>query len=146
MKVFSEITTMHINNTKTPAIYLGQENEQPNPAQNTPNTPNYTWAKEGRYLGFMLGPKATNSSWDTPIKKYTGRLTEWPWKQIGTHLSVRVYNTFILPTLLFVAQLQQPPPHAYQAEQKVPGKILAGRGGWCKTNDLMHLRNLGVPI
>ena len=65
---------------------------------------------------------------------------------MGTHLSIRVYNTFILPTFLFVAQLQHPTEQALNAEKKVAGKIVAGRGNWCRTNDLPHLRNIGAPM
>ena len=64
---------------------------------------------------------------------------------MGAHLPLRVNNAFILPTILFVAQLQQPPQQAYAAEQKAPGKIVAGRGGWCKAKDLTHLHNIGAP-
>ena len=35
MQVFSDITTMHINTTKTLAIYLGNDKEQPDASQLT---------------------------------------------------------------------------------------------------------------
>ena len=66
MKYFSKITTMQINNKKTLAIFLGNENDQPDSTQSEPGC---TWATEGLYLGFMVGPSAATSTWDAPIKK-----------------------------------------------------------------------------
>ena len=80
--------------------------------------PNYAWATAGKYLGFMIGPGAKDNSWITPTAKYTQRLSEWPWAEIGLYLSMRVYNTFILPTLLFIAQLLHPPQTTLLQEDK----------------------------
>ena len=88
---------MDINLTKTIAIALGDHT----PDTTTENTPQYTWATEGRYLGFMIGPTAIESSWKTPIERYNQKLMERPWSKIGLHLSIRIYNIFILPTLFF---------------------------------------------
>ena len=57
MQVFSDITTMHINATKTLAIFLGRDAEQPDTMQCELN---YTWTAEGRYLGFVVGPPPRN--------------------------------------------------------------------------------------
>ena len=142
MSTFSDITTMRINNSKTIAIFLGDKDKHPNPDAQQPK---YTWAGSGRYLGFMIGPEAKETSWDAPIKKYLSRLEDWPWKLLGTHLSLKVYNTFILPTRLFIAQLQHPPKGATLAEHKVANKLVAGRGNWCSAQDLAHLHCLGSP-
>ena len=133
---------MNINYQKTIAIYLGNTGEQPTKSHDTPE---YTWKPKGGYLGFVLGPGAGTSSWEAPLNKYKDRLKDWPWKTIGAHLSLRIYNTFILPVLLFVAQLLPPSEEILKEERKTPGEILAGRRGWCKLEDLTHLSNLSAP-
>ena len=65
---------------------------------------------------------------------------------MGTHLAIRVYNMFILPALLFVAQLQTPTDEAFRAEKKVAAKIATGRASWCKTTGLAHMKNPGAPV
>jgi len=58
---------------------------------------------------------------------------------------IKVYNTFILPTLLFIAQLEHPPQHTIQADMRMASRIAPGRGRWCKTSTLSHLRDIGAP-
>ena len=111
--------------------------------------PNYAWATAGKYLGFMIGPGAKDNSWITPTAKYTQRLSEWPWAEMGLYLSMRVYNTFILPTLLFIAQLLHPPQTTLLQEDKAQKHIAAGPRSWCRMEDLQHLRprsHDGSPI
>jgi len=46
--------------------------------------------KKSKYLGNAIGPGAGSTSWDAPIQKYISRVDDWPWKLMGTHLSLRV--------------------------------------------------------
>ena len=142
MSTYSSITTMDINLTKTIAIALGDHT----PDTTTEDTPQYTWATEGRYLGFMIGPTAIESSWNTPIERYNQKLMEWPWSKIGLHLSIRIYNIFILPTLLFVAQLTHPSQGALQTEQKAQAKMAPGPRVWCHMQELHHLKDLHATV
>ena len=64
---------------------------------------------------------------------------------MGLFLSMRVYNTFILPTLLFIAQLQHPPDNTMRAETKARKSIAAGPKAWCSMEDLQHLKDMGAP-
>ena len=94
----------------------------------------------------MIGPGSTQESWLAPTTKFTQRLTEWPWPSLGLFLSMRIYNTFILPTLLFIAQLEHPPDTTIQAENKAHKSLAAGPKGWCRMLDLQHLKDIGAPI
>ena len=62
-----------------------------------------------KYLGFYVGPGKGDTSWKAPYKKYTERLDLWKDQPLGLHWDARVYNTFILPVLTYVAQLEEPP-------------------------------------
>ena len=91
MPTYSNITTMDINLVKTIAIPFG---DQP-PDAYTNDLPQYTWATEGRYLGFMIGPTAIESSWKRPIERYQQKLTEWPWSKLGLNLAIRIYKFLV---------------------------------------------------
>jgi hypothetical protein len=93
-----------------------------------------------------LGPTAIDSSWTTPIERYNQKLTEWPWSKIGLHLAIRIYNIFILPTLLFVAQLTHPTQEAFQNESKAQAKLAPGPRAWCRMQELHHLKDLHATV
>ncbi len=106
MSAYSTITTMNIDTTKTLAIPpWGKMPEVVQDSMEDPQyhrIPRYKWAATRKYLGFMVGPAAQSTSRSDPTKNITGRLQEWPWKKNCLHLSLRVYNTLLLPTVLFV--------------------------------------------
>ncbi len=113
---------MHINIKKTKNIPLWDESLQSiterMKLQCKSELPKYTWATSGKYLGFVIGPGSPQESWLAPTTKFTQRLTVWPWPTLGLLLSMHIYNTFILPTLLFIAQLEHPPEKLYKQKTK----------------------------
>ncbi len=80
------------------------------------------------------------------MERYNQKLMEWPWSKIGLHLSIRIYNIFILPTLLFVAQLTHPTQEALQTEQKAQAKLAPGPRVWCQMQELHHLKDLHATV
>ena len=60
------------------------------------------------YLGFMMGPGKGDSSWRQPMAKYRERIKLWKDMPLGLHWDARIYNTFLLPILMYVAQLESP--------------------------------------
>ena len=67
-----------------------------------------------------------------------------PWE---LQFAAEAYNTFILPTMTFVAQLERPPPEALQAEDKALFKAAKGPGQWAKKQDLFLLQqSYGLPF
>ena len=150
MSTYSTITTMEVNMKKTKNIPLWDEPlhdiKERMDLPDYERLPKYTWATSGKYLGFMIGPGSTQESWLAPTTKFTQRLTEWPWPSLGLFLSMRIYNSFIFPTLLFIAQLEHPPDTTIQAENKAQKSLAAGPKGWCRTTDLQHLKDIGAPI
>ncbi len=140
MSTYSKITTMEVNMMKTKNIPLWDEplpdiKERMGLPEHA-RLPKYTWATSGKLLGFMIGPGSTQESWLAPTTKFSQRLTEWPWPFLGLFLSMRIYNTFILPRLLFIAQLEHPPDTTIQAENKAQNTLAAGPKGWCSMFDL----------
>ena len=59
--------------TKTIAIHLG-DTHNTDTQQTSDDMPQYTQAKQGKYLGFMLGPDAVDTSWVAPTQKFQQQL------------------------------------------------------------------------
>ena len=118
---FAEVSGLQLNLAKTIVIPLGCETpdvrRERQAVLGDPWDVAAKWAGHGKYLGFMIGPSRAEHSWDKPLAKYRCRVNEWKWSSLGLHLACRVYNMFVLPTLLFIAQLEEPPSEAFEAER-----------------------------
>jgi len=90
---------------------------------------------KGKYLGFQIGPGVDSSSWTNPIDKYIKRVTEW-----GDESRVVVefvfYNTFVVTTLEFVAQLEEITDKVTKAEGYAMRKLAPGPGKLITLKDL----------
>ena len=81
------------------------------------------------------------------MTKALSRAAAWAWSALGLQFAAEAYNTFVLPTLTFVAQLEKPPPEALQAEDKALFKAAKGPGQWAKKQDLFLLQqSYGLPF
>jgi hypothetical protein len=49
---------------------------------------------------------------------------------MGLQLSIAAYNTYVLPTLLYLAQLRTPPETVLAEERRALSRVLPGPGGW----------------
>ena len=122
---------LHLNLPKTVIIPLGDRTpEQVAQWLRDTDDPwqNVTCAHHGPYLGFMVGPGKGTRSWTKPVAKALSRAAAWAWSALGLQFAAEAYNTFVLPTLTFVAQLEKPPPEALQAEEKALVKAAKGPG------------------
>ena len=63
----------------------------------------------GKYLGFVVGPEAGDQSWDAPMAKVGDKMKAWSWAEMGLFYAASVWNIFIIPSLLYVAQLCKVP-------------------------------------
>lgn len=79
-----------------------------------------------RYLGFMLGRR--------PVLKAWQRIRDWDWASLGLQYATRVWNAYVMPTLLFVAQLEPPPPEVVKAQAAVLRKAAHCRRTTCSTS------------
>lgn len=96
----------------------------------------------GRDLGFVVGPGHGEESWAEPLRKAWCRVGDWDWASLGLQYAARVWNSYVLPVLLFVAQLEPPPPPAaVQAQTARLRREGHGPGNWCSQEDLHHLRS-----
>ena len=96
-------------------------------------------AYKAKYLGFILGPKKGESSWKKPVEKLRKRIELWQDMPAGLFWNCRIYNTFLFPVLLFIAQLEPPPQFAIAAADEVMLNMAKGPGNWCCKEDLWSL-------
>ena len=141
-KEFATMSGLELNIPKTICIPLWEEGVQE--IGEDDNLRASTWAEigvrtHGTYLGFSSGPGKGSSSWKKPLAKFTKRVGMLP-KGAGMHFSIVAYNSLCLATLLFIAQLEPPPPEADKAEEMGIRKCLGGPGNWFYNDDAFNLK------
>ena len=116
-KLFSEfamISALDLNIGKTVFIPLWRHTSHRHVAtlikEACPSWGQILVASCGKYLGFMVGPGASRSSWDKPLKKFATRARIWSSLHLGLPCNALVYNVFVLSVLGFVMQLEPEPP------------------------------------
>ena len=92
------------------------------------------------HLGYFIGPGKSDTSWDKPLDKYRNRLTTWGALRAGTQYAIASYESYVLPVLSFISQLETPPPHVLAAERKGLNRICRGPGNWFITHDLYYAK------
>jgi len=89
-----------------------------------------------KYLGFYVGPGKSDLSWKKPMDKFKERVSMWKDQPLGLFWDARVFNTFAIPILSFVAQLEDPPEWVMQGIETSLRKVAKGPGGWASPKDL----------
>ena len=140
---FAAASHLQLNMEKTVVIPLGDR--RPEEVAIALATQHHSWAvmkfaSSGKYLGFWIGPEKGDKSWQAPVRKFLDRVRAWNWSILGLHGAALVYNCMILPVLLFIAQLEQPPAFALDAEVWALRRIAPGPYRWALPEDLWRLR------
>ena len=143
---FRRASCLSLNLLKTVGIPLWPEAPSAVRARlaQSEDEPQILWDTAGKYLGVFIGPGKGTRSWTNPLAKYHARLREWPWSELGLHSAITIYNMYILPVLLYVAQVEVPPPEVLEAEAWAVRRLAPGPGGWCDPEDLHNGRQLGL--
>ena len=76
---------------------------------------------------------------DKPLAKYRARTNLWKNQRLGLHYTVHSYNSFILPTLSFVWQLEEVPDEVFAEEALCLCSLTRGPGKWRLSSDLFYL-------
>jgi len=99
------------------------------------------------YLGFFVGPGKGNRSWKRPLEKYYRKAKEWGGIGTGLNMAMAAYNIYVLPTLLFIAQLEGVPREFARWEAKALGAMSKGPRGWSDTEMFKSLKEwFGMPM
>ena len=94
----------------------------------------------GKYLGFHICPGKGDRSWLDALSKATKQVQAWSWGPLGLFFATVVWNTFIIPILGFVAQLEMPPSNIQDTIDVLLRRAAHGPGNWCTSADVLHLR------
>jgi hypothetical protein len=131
-KEFAEVSNLKLNLRKTVLIPLWPCSLQQMKATLLrvvfPDWCNTTLSMWSLYLGFAVGPGRENHSWDKPLDKYRNRTSLWKDQCLGLHYTAHCYNSFILPTLSFVWQLEDVPGQVFTEEALSLSSLTQGPG------------------
>jgi len=99
------------------------------------------------YLGFQVGPGKGAHSWDKPRSKFLRKAGDWGNIGLGLTEAICVYNSYLLPTLLFVAQLEPVPPKYQDWERGAFKALSKGPKDWANPLVFKSLKaNLHFPV
>ena len=108
-----------------------------------PSWADFSVAFSAKYLGFYLGPAKDGRAWDKPIEKFLERAAAWGGIGGGAFLCIRAYQVYMCSVLMFVAQLELPPPRLDAAVREACRRLFRGPRGWLPPTVLSSLKSLG---
>ena len=145
---FEQISRLQLNIAKTvfiPLWPIGNERHLKNLiTELCPSWRNISVAPLGKYFGFMIGPGAKDNSWSKALVKYDCRVRQWRGAKCGLLWNTLYYNTFAIPTLEFIAQLETIPESVISAETQALRRFASGPGNWISHEDLEHSGTFGI--
>ena len=145
---FGKISGMEMNVAKTVLLPLWPDSAEEHRRSVTESVP--AWndiqiATSAIYLGVRIGPGKEEREWETAALRLQAKLRGWQWNQIGLHFAATIYNIYVQSTLGFTAQVADHTAAIQQLEQAALRKAAPGPGGWIRSEELWHLRALGLP-
>ena len=105
---FSKFSGLHLNLPKTvlvPLWFCSTSSVLRLLRDEYPELSKVEIAFAAKYLGIWIGPEAHLHQWDAALSKYRDRCARWAVSTLGLHLSVRVYNVFVLSVRLILTAL-----------------------------------------
>jgi hypothetical protein len=93
------------------------------------------------YLGFAVGPEAHLHVWESAFNNYRIALCKFTNSETGLHASILIYNIFVLPTLLYIAQLDPIPKYISKFERRNVIMIFPAPYKWCTLLRLIHMKH-----
>ena len=142
---FEGISGLAINMTKSYIIPLNRDSCAEMAQICKQCTP--TWADmpvtdHCKYLGFMMGPGKQSHSWDAPYKKFSEKVWKWKDMPLGLFWDAKIHNSFLLPTLGYIAQLETPPDWVIQGTTHALKHAAKGPKSWAEPDDLQQLQEV----
>jgi len=149
LKDWERVTGMEINIKKCVCIPLWREPKElvkDRIAQWVPKWEEMPVEDCATYLGCSIGPGKMEQSWSRAIKKFRARVGAWNWSEVGLFFASAAYNTYVLSTMGFTAQITEVDERARMAEAEALRRAAPGPGNWVSVEDLHGLkRQWGLP-
>ena len=111
--------------------------------ESCPRWANITISDRGKYLGFIVGPRAELTGWSKPLQKFKARVDHWAALKLGIGLNIIVFNTYIITVLEYVAQLLEVTEEVQLAMSWALRKLGPGPGTRISQRDLENLKSFG---
>jgi hypothetical protein len=146
---FSQASSMEINWDKSVAVPLGTcaRAAIASTEARLPEDLRLRVETSAKYLGVYLGPDARSRSWDGPRKKFLSRLDDFDWRRLGWSMLIKVYNVYLLSTLLYVGQYYEPDAATLAAEDTAIRRIFGGPAGGITLEEAQTLQvNFHFPV
>ena len=141
---FHAISALSLNIDKTVLIPLwpraNEKNVRKLVRQHAPDWRDIAIQPHGKYLGFVIGPGAGNSSLRKPLQKYISRARAWASLHLGLYYNTYVYRTFISSVIGFVLQLEPFDQEVNDHFAAVLRVLAPGPGNWITPADLTHMK------
>ena len=99
---------------------------------------------KAKYLGCIIGPGKIGQEWKAPLKKFLSKVKEWDWASLGTLFARMTYNIYMLPTLMFTAQVAEVSPEVLQAGKEALRKTMPGPRQGILEEDMWNLKEYGL--
>ena len=100
----------------------------------------------GTYLGYVIGPEGQERIWEKPVRKFVKTAEEWGEEGLGLQYSAAAYSTYVLPILMYVAQLSDPPETVVKAEAKALSLMVPGPYRSVLPEDLFQLGHTATVV
>ena len=113
--------------------------------RNLPEWSNFVVCAAGKYLGFMMGPKAGQVLWNATLAKWKDRAVAVARTQSAASVSSFLYNNRALPVLGYVAQLAELPESFARAEKVVVHHLLHVAMNSMDAATPFNLQSVGGP-
>ena len=103
-----------------------------------PSWGHFSFVKEAKYLGCLIGPLAYLHRWDEAVQKFRTRVEEIRKAGLGLYHSLRLLNSYALAVLAYLCQLYEPPDDVIKDVEtqamrvvKLPGNAISRNLFYC---------------
>jgi hypothetical protein len=102
-------------------------------------------AKNGKYLGFYLGPGGFGATWKMVYKKMTSAVYKWAAIHPGALYTILACNVYILSKMSYILQCYDLPDDFHLFLSRLIAQLFPGPGMWITWKYLCGLKEIGFP-
>ena len=143
---YAAISGLHLHPSKSTFVPLSDiphQDFRANVAAVAPLWAGFTISDHTTYLGFSLGPKRGEHSWDKPLIKMLDRAKLWRSIGGGQLATLQAYKMYILSVASFILQLEELPSNWEVFENRLISLLFPGPRCWAPPAILHNLKELG---
>ena len=105
-----------------------------------PKWKDFSISKYGKYLGFLVGPGANNSDWDSIERSILEVAQAIHNLGLSKFQAILLFQILGVSKLMFISQLREPRQSLKALENNVLSLVIGGPGAWRPVNFIHHLK------